>query len=807
MKTLYCYLLLIVLLFAYSCQGDNNTTDLVQLIPFPNKIEIGRDSLDISSGFKLNFAEVTPGTESNAKSEIESNLTEYLGSTALNISDSGVEVKVSLNTNYANDSQLLNSSNKASDSKKSSETQKRHDTNISNYSNSSNSSNTLYNSDSWGHSYLLNESYTISVNKKGINIAAASEAGLFYAIQTLIQLTEQNPDKLPFIEIEDSPRFAYRGIHLDVSRHFFSLDFLKKQIDMMAHYKLNYFHWHLTDGPGWRIEIKQYPELTNIAAWRTHSLWKEWWASGRKYTNESDPNAYGGYYTQEEARELVEYAAKRHITIIPEIEMPGHSEEVLAVYPHLACTGKPYTSSEFCIGNEETFVFLENILDEILDIFSSAYIHIGGDEASKEHWKKCPKCQERIKKENLKDEAELQSYLIKRIETYLHSKGRELIGWDEILEGGLEKSAIVMNWRDEKIGIEAAQSGHKVIMTPGKYTYFNSYQSSPEKEPEALGGFLPLENVYAYNPVPDSLSANETDKIWGVQACLWTEYVPTEEHAEYMLYPRMLALAEVAWTNPDNKSWESFNYRVNRSVPILQQKGYNTFTLSKEPEILMENDSLNKAIAIALKSEIYPVEIRYTTEGSAVTSESQLYEGPILIRDSANLKAQLFRDGQPLGDVIEQRIDYHKAIRKKIEYLNPYNRYYPANGQNSLIDGLYGGFSHGDGFWQGFIGAPFDVIIDLGETDSLRHIRINFLQNANAEIWLPKEITIALSNERNGDFEPVVTFNNSIISDKAGTFFKSFEWNGSYQARFIRITATINPTVRGWLFADEIVVW
>ncbi|HPH53035.1 MAG TPA: family 20 glycosylhydrolase [Bacteroidales bacterium] len=807
MKTLYCYLLLIVLLFAYSCQGDNNTTDLVQLIPFPNKIEIGRDSLDISSGFKLNFAEVTPGTESNAKSEIESNLTEYLGSTALNISDSGVEVKVSLNTNYANDSQLLNSSNKASDSKKSSETQKRHDTNISNYSNSSNSSNTLYNSDSWGHSYLLNESYTISVNKKGINIAAASEAGLFYAIQTLIQLTEQNPDKLPFIEIEDSPRFAYRGIHLDVSRHFFSLDFLKKQIDMMAHYKLNYFHWHLTDGPGWRIEIKQYPELTNIAAWRTHSLWKEWWASGRKYTNESDPNAYGGYYTQEEARELVEYAAKRHITIIPEIEMPGHSEEVLAVYPHLACTGKPYTSSEFCIGNEETFVFLENILDEILDIFSSAYIHIGGDEASKEHWKKCPKCQERIKKENLKDEAELQSYLIKRIETYLHSKGRELIGWDEILEGGLEKSAIVMNWRDEKIGIEAAQSGHKVIMTPGKYTYFNSYQSSPEKEPEALGGFLPLENVYAYNPVPDSLSANETDKIWGVQACLWTEYVPTEEHAEYMLYPRMLALAEVAWTNPDNKSWESFNYRVNRSVPILQQKGYNTFTLSKEPEILMENDSLNKAIAIALKSEIYPVEIRYTTEGSAVTSESQLYEGPILIRDSANLKAQLFRDGQPLGDVIEQRIDYHKAIGKKMEYLNPYNRYYPANGETSLIDGLYGGFSHGDGFWQGFIGAPFDAIIDLDEIDSLRHIRINFLQNSNAEIWLPKEITIALSNERKGDFEPVATFNNNILSDKAGTFFKSFEWNGSYQARFIRITATINPAVRGWVFADEIVVW
>ncbi|HOE94491.1 MAG TPA: family 20 glycosylhydrolase, partial [Candidatus Cryptobacteroides sp.] len=519
----------------------------------------------------------------------------------------------------------------------------------------------------------------MSVNRDGVKINAVSEAGLFYAIQTLIQLVEHNPDKLPYIEIEDSPRFAYRGMHLDVSRHFFSLDFLKKQIDLMAHYKLNRFHWHLTDGPGWRIEIKQYPDLTNIAAWRTHALWKEWWASGRQYTNEGETNAYGGYYTQEEAKELVEYAAKRHVTIIPEIEMPGHSEEVLAVYPQLSCTGKPYTSSEFCIGNEETFVFLENVLDEIMDIFPSKFIHIGGDEASKEHWKKCPKCQERIKKENLKDEAELQSYLIRRIEKYLHSKGRELIGWDEILEGGLEKSAIVMNWRDEKIGIEAAQSGHKVIMTPGKYTYFNSYQSSPEKEPEAMGGFLPLENVYAFDPLPDSLSANDIENIWGVQSCLWTEYIPTEEHAEYMLYPRILAFAEVAWTNPENKSWESFKYRVNRSIPILQQKGYNTFTLSKDPAIYMSNDSLNKAVAITLTSEMSPVEIHYTTDGSEVTSESQLYETPIFVKDSAKLNAQLFRDGKPLGDVLVKRVDYHKAIGKKIEYLNPYSKYYPAS--------------------------------------------------------------------------------------------------------------------------------
>lgn len=756
MKTIQLYLLpilLVVLILSSGCansqKGNGDPEEIIQLIPMPNKVKVGRDFLEISSGFKLNFAEVT--------TDIENNLISYLESTSLNISGSGIATQLSVK--YP-----------------------------SSY-------------------YYSDESYSLSINKDGVKINAISEAGLFYAIQTLIQLVEHNPDKLPYIEIEDSPCFAYRGMHLDVSRHFFSLDFLKKQIDMMAHYKLNRFHWHLTDGPGWRIEIKKYPELTNIAAWRTHSLWKEWWASGRKYAYEGNPNTYGGYYTQEEVRELVEYAAKRHITIIPEIEMPGHSEEVLAVYPQLSCTGKPYTSSEFCIGNEETFVFLENVLDEIMEIFPSAYIHIGGDEASKEHWKKCPKCQERIKRENLKDEAELQSYLIRRIEKYLHSKGRELIGWDEILEGGLEKSAIVMNWRNEKIGIEAAQSGHKVIMTPGKYTYFNSYQSSPEKEPEAMGGFLPLAKVYSYNPLPDTLSANYMENIWGVQACLWTEYIPTEEHAEYMLYPRMLALAEVAWTNPENKSWESFKYRANRSIPILQQKGYNTFTLCKEPEILMENDSLNKAIAISLSSEIRPVEIGYTTDGSAVTSRSQLYESPILVKDSAILKTQLFRDGTPLGDVLEKRIDYHKAIGKKIEYLNPYNRYYPASGENSLIDGLHGGFSHGDGHWQGFIGAPFDVIIDLDETDSLRHVRINFLQNANAEIWLPKEITISLSNERNRDFETAATFNNDIVGAKSGTFFKSFEWNGSQQARFIRITATINPAVRGWVFADEIVVW
>ncbi len=754
MKKIGSFFLLATLVLLASCQNSETpktkkANEFVQLIPQPNSIETGKDSLDISSGFRFNFSQLPPSVAENLQS--------YLKTVSLNIADEGKEIKLLLNTNQ--------------------------------------------------NTTPTDESYSLHIDKKGIGMSAKTEKGLFYAIQTYMQLVRQNPRKLPYVEIEDNPRFAYRGMHIDVSRHFFSLDFLKKQIDLMAQYKLNHFHWHLTDGPGWRIEIKKYPELTNIAAWRTHPLWKDWWASGRKYLPQGTPNAYGGYYTQEEARELVEYAAQRHITIVPEIEMPGHSEEVLAVYPHLACTGKPYTSSEFCIGNDETFVFLENVLQEIIDIFPSTFIHIGGDEASKEHWKNCPKCQARIQKEGLKNEAELQSYLIRRIEKFLHSKGRELIGWDEILEGGLDKSAVVMTWRDEKTGIEAAQNGHRVIMTPGKYLYFDSYQGTPDKQPEAIGGFLPIEQVYSYNPVPDSLAATHVDKIWGVQANMWAEYIPTEAHAEYMLYPRMLALAEVAWTNPENKSWESFKRRVNQDIPFLQKQGYNTYTLSKEPFVSLQNDSTQKAISIILTSEISPVEIRYTTDGTPVTSQSAIYNTPILVKDSAKLKTQLFHNGKPLGEVLERRIDYHKAIGKQIAYLNPYNRYYPAGGQKTLIDGLYGGFSHGDGFWQGFIGANFDVIIDLGKSETLRYARINFLQNGNAEIWLPKDVTISLSDEKGEKYETVAKFNNNEAINKPGTFFESFQWNGTHNARFIRITATINPAVRGWLFADEIIVW
>ena len=653
------------------------------------------------------------------------------------------------------------------------------------------------------------EGYTLLIDNSGITIKASDYGGAFYAIQTLEQLLEYNSDNgttLPYIEIEDQPRFLYRGFMLDVSRHFFPLDFVKKQIDLMAHYKLNTFHWHLTDGPGWRLEIKQYPELTNIGAWRTHETWKEWWASPRKYVKEGSKAAYGGYYTQQEARELIEYAAKKNITVIPEIEMPGHSEEVMAIYPHLSCTGTPYTSSEFCIGNEETFTFLENVLNEVIDLFPSEYIHIGGDEASREHWKKCPKCQARIKSEGLADENELQSYLIKRVEKYLNSKGRRLLGWDEILEGGLAPDATVMSWRGKEGGIRAVKSGHQAIMTPGEFCYFDSYQANPDTQPEAIGGFLPLEKVYSYNPIPDSLTATEAHRILGVQANLWVEYVPTKEHVEHMVWPRLIALAEVAWTQPQYKDWDNFKLRTNNAIEVLQRKGYNPFTLSDEVAFAHDLDSDNEAIIVSLSTEKAPAEIRYTRDKSTPTRASYLYIEPFAINDSAYITAQIFQNGEAIGKPVTRRFDYHRAIGKEITYNIPINQYYPAGGQTALVDGRNGGLSHGDGRWQGFT-TGVDVTIDMGELTALSSISAQFMQSIGPHIWFPEYVKISVSDD-NENFTTIKHAKNTISRQKPGTIFEFFGWQGDIEARYIRYEApAISIKGGAWVFIDEIVVW
>ena len=360
------------------------------------------------------------------------------------------------------------------------------------------------------------ESYTLSVTPERILIRATSGAGLFYGIQTLLQLSQPSETgySIASVEVQDSPRFAYRGLMLDVSRHFFSKEFVKKQIDALAFYKINRLHLHLTDAAGWRIEIKKYPLLTEFAAWRTDANWKTWWNGGRKYLRFDEPGASGGYYTQDDIREIVEYARQHFITIIPEIEMPAHSEEVLAAYPQLSCAGEPYKNADFCIGNEETFTFLENVLTEVMALFPSEYIHIGGDEAGMAAWKTCPKCQKRMKDEHLSHVDELQSYLIHRIEKFLNDHGRRLLGWDEILKGGLAPNATVMSWRGEEGGITAVTSGHRAIMTPGGYCYLDSYQDAPYSQPEAIGGYLPLKKVYSYNPVSTSLSAEQAKLVY-----------------------------------------------------------------------------------------------------------------------------------------------------------------------------------------------------------------------------------------------------------------------------------------------------
>ncbi len=445
---------------------------------------------------------------------------------------------------------------------------------------------------------IPSESYRLEINAKHILLTAGDEPGIFYGLQTLRQLlpatvenqtAELHNNAIPAVLVVDSPRFGWRGMHLDVSRHFFPLEFVKQYIDMLALHKMNVFHWHLTDDNGWRLEIKKYPKLTEICAWRVdreHEDWRKWSPiePGEKAT-------YGGFYTQDEVREVIAYAAERQITVIPEIEMPGHSSELFAAYPELSCQGKvipvnpgSYWPNEdiLCAGNDSVFTFLENVLDEVAELFPAQYIHIGGDEAAKKYWETCPKCQQRIQTEGLENEHELQSWFIQKIEKHILAKGKRLIGWDEILEGGLAQSATVMSWRGEKGGIAAAKAGHDVVMTPYTYVYFDYYQGNPETEPQAIGGDLPVTKVYSYEPIPEELEPEEHKFVLGAQANLWTEFVKTTDHAEYMVLPRMTALSEVVWSDPEGREWSEFRARLTELFPRYEILDWNYRPLDEE---------------------------------------------------------------------------------------------------------------------------------------------------------------------------------------------------------------------------------
>lgn len=647
------------------------------------------------------------------------------------------------------------------------------------------------------------EGYKLEVTDKGIELRAASESGLFYGERTLRQL--YTPKGIPCVLIEDSPRFPYRGLHLDVSRHFFPKEEVMKLLDVMSYYKLNTLHMHLTDAGGWRIQIDKYPGLTTDVAFRTESDWQKWWdGKDRKYLPEGTPGAYGGYYTKDDIREIVDYAIAKHIDVIPEIEFPGHSDEVFVAYPELCCEGKPYTSGDFCIGNEKSFTFMEDVLSEVIELFPSGYIHIGGDEAGKEAWKKCPKCQALMRKNGMKSVDELQSYMIHRAEDFLMSKGRKLIGWDEILEGGLAPEATVMSWRGEEGGIKAARMGHDVVMTPGGYMYLDFYQADPKTQPYAIGGYTPIKRVYSYNPVPaDSLTAEESKHILGVQANTWTEYIQDVEHLEYMMFPRALAVAEVGWTPQEERSWEDFKPRMNAHIPVLRQMGINTFTLSDEIETTMHVDTLKKEIRIVLDAEKYPAEIRYTTDGGIPTTSSSLYEGPIVVKDSAHIKAAIFRDGQLQGVPTEKKVDYHRGINMPIHYNSKLYAGYMAGGMNALLDGYRGGLTYLDGRWQGYLN-DLDCVVDMGEVTDIHKVSSRFMQLIGPGVFQPGQVEL-LTSEDGESYVSRGIITTTISHTDKDLSFQEYTFNGDWKARFIRLKA--KEANGGFIFTDEIVIW
>ena len=673
------------------------------------------------------------------------------------------------------------------------------------------------------------EAYKLEVDKNKIEITSADPVGLFYGAQSLLQLFPPeifSPQKkeinwqAPCVKITDEPNFSYRGAHLDVARHFFTLDSIKRYIDHLARYKMNRFHWHLTDDQGWRIEIKKYPKLTEIGGCRKETLIGSYAVD---VPHRYDGIEYCGFYTQDEAREIVEYAAQHFITVIPEIELPGHALAALSAYPELSCdTTRKYEAAitwgvfedVFC-PSETTFSFFEDVFLEIMEIFPSEYIHIGGDECPKKAWKESEFCQNLIKELDLKDEHGLQSYFIQRVEKFLNSHGKKIIGWDEILEGGIAPNATVMSWQGIEGGIEAARQGHDVIMTPTSYCYFDYYQADPETEPVSIGGFVTLNKVYHFNPVPDEIPADKRHHILGAQCNLWTEYIKTFSHVEYMLFPRLLAMAELNWTKPEHKSWDDFCRRLPYQLSILDNLGVNYGTISYNIKLKGINDNSGK-YAIELSSEVANADIVYTTDGSTPDLNSEKYTKPIVIDKSLVLKAAPVISIDKIGKAQSKEINFHKAINKKVTYEKPADSKYPGAGENALVDGMKGSDNFGDGFWQGFFGEDCNVIIDMGEPQKISKISVGALQSTTSWVLFPDYVTFYVSEDGN-NWDLLERVENTVDPMENGRLKKDFSTgtNNDNPYRYIKIDVTsIKTCPKGhiaegsscWIFVDEIIV-
>lgn len=668
------------------------------------------------------------------------------------------------------------------------------------------------------------EGYQLTVSADGIAIIGASPAGVFYGIQTLRKAlpVTKGKAKLPAVEINDYPRFSYRGAHLDVSRHFFTVDSIKRFIDILALHNINRFHWHLTDDQGWRFEMKKYPKLSTIAAERSETV------IGRN-SGEYDGQHYGPFqYTQDDCREIVAYAAERYITVIPEIDLPGHMQAALAAYPEFGCTGGPYevwkmwgvSENVLCAGNDATLGFIEDVLTEIVDVFPSEYIHVGGDECPKTEWEKCPKCQARIKALGLKDddkhsaEMYLQSFVISHAEKLLNSKGRKIIGWDEILEGELAPTATVHSWRGISGGLEAAKKGHNCIMSPNTYMYFDYYQTKhTADEPLAIGGYVPVETVYNYEPMHPSLTPEQQKHIIGVQANLWTEYIHTFTHVEYMELPRMAALCEVQWCKPENKNFEDFKQRIIPLVELYDIKGYNYAKHIFDVNATFTTDTTKNCI-IAELSTIDGRPIYYTTDGSEPTETSAIYKKPIEIKANCTLKAKGIGKRGATRQFSED-ITFNKATAKPITLLQPTHRSYGYGGAPTLTDGLKGNHNYRTGRWLGFAGNDFEAVIDLQKTEEVSQVSLSTCVEKGDWVFDARGLIVSVSED--GElYTEVFCEKYPAMTEKNPNQIYHHEMNfTTTKARYVKVKALVEHSMPDWhgakgygafLFVDEIAV-
>ena len=596
--------------------------------------------------------------------------------------------------------------------------------------------------------FAREEAYRLTVGKNGIQISALSKKGVLRARQSLAYMESLSEDgTIRQCTITDYPRFSHRGLMLDISRSFRNKDFILKQLDAMARVKMNSLHLHLTDGAGWRIEIDAYPRLNTYAAWRPAEKFTEWRGGG--YAEQGSENAFGGYLTKEEAKEIVAYAGKLGINVIPEIEMPGHCAEVTAAYPELSCWSKDDEGNlvqkptpDVCPANELTYTFFEKVLDEIIEIFPSRLIHIGGDEASRRAWRTCPACQALMEKEGMKDVAELQSYMTKRMENFLISRGRVLLGWDEIMEGGLAPEATVMSWRGTSAGAEAMAAGHDVIMCPTSNCYLDYPQDELSRVPPAFGSYQPLKNVYKFNPAPDDLDPKDLPHLLGVQGNLWTEYVPTEEHAEFQLYPRAFAIAEIGWTPQEEREYGNFRSRALDLIEVFRKDGYHPFDLANE----------------------------FGDRPEAVNGAEHLAKGC------------------------------------PVEYHIPYSEKYKAGREAALTDGQRGGYSYYDGVWQGFL-SDIDVTIDLGAVRDIHFVGASFMSQIGVNIALPEKTEVWVSEDGVTYEKLCQTFRELPDASQVGQLFVLYGEVVNGKGRYVRYKAFRSGKPRhDWLFTDKILV-